>query len=58
MAGTEDNGLEIGPRAIEFFKELPNAELEVFGGAGHSIHSERCDEVTSRILRFLDDHPL
>lgn len=56
MAGTEDHGLEIGPRTIEFYKELPNAELEVFEGAGHSIHFERRDALLARMLRFLSAH--
>lgn len=35
--------------------QLPSAELHVVGGAGHSFHLERPDEVNSVVRSFLDD---
>jgi pimeloyl-ACP methyl ester carboxylesterase len=55
MVGSEDRGFDLAAHALEFAKELPDAEVEVFEGAGHSIHAERTDAVTARILRLLDE---
>ncbi len=39
-------------------KEIPNAELEVFEGAGHMLAIERPEELAQKIKTFISAHPM
>ena len=58
LVGRQDTGLDLARHAIEFFQELPAAELVVFEQTGHSIHDERPAEMADALLDFLARHGL
>ena len=46
-------------RSIQRFTgHLPSADVQLVPGAGHSVHDDRPDEVTPRLVQFLADPPL
>ena len=50
--GSEDRAVPL-LRGQELQRRLPNAQLQVFEGAGHQVHSEHFDAVLPMILDFV-----
>ena len=54
LHGSEDRTVPLS-RGEELQRRLPNARLQVFGGAGHQLHSERLSEVLPLVLNFVEE---
>lgn len=53
MWGDRDHGFDMGAGVRRLHAQMPNSELAVFPGAGHSLVAERTAEVVARIAEFL-----
>ncbi|MDQ7033363.1 MAG: hypothetical protein Q9P01_00575 [Anaerolineae bacterium] len=40
----------------EMAELIPNADLTIIKGAGHTVHLEKSDEYAKLVLQFLDKH--
>lgn len=56
LHGDDDRVVPVS-NAESLSEKIPEAKLQVFGGAGHLVFIERADEVNEEILTFLQKRP-